>query len=278
MGRILWLASYPKSGNTWIRIFLANLLKGEGGPVDINRVGEATLAEPGTAGFALIDQRPWQQWSPAEIARMRPRVQERIAATGPGIVPVKTHSAFVRDHGVPSINMAVSHGAIYVVRNPLDVAVSYAHHQGVEIDAIIALMGQSMFRTPTNATNVNEVMGSWSEHVASWTTHASPQLHIMRYEDMLAEPDKAFLALARFMRVDADEARVRKAAANAAFDKVAAMEARAGFVERTPAQDRFFRSGRAGGWREALSTAQVDAIVKSHGEQMARFDYLPGER
>lgn len=278
MGRILWLASYPKSGNTWVRIFLANLLKGDGGPVDINRVGEATLAEPGTAGFSLIDPRPWQQWRPAEIARMRPRVQERIAATGEGIVPVKTHSAFVRDHGVPSINMAVSHGAIYVVRNPLDVAVSYAHHQGMEIDAIIALMGQSMFRTPTNATNVHEVMGSWSEHVASWTANPSPQLHVMRYEDMLADPDKAFLALAGFMRVQADEARVRAAVAHAAFDKVAAMEARGGFVERTPAQERFFRSGRAGGWRETLSAAQVETIVGAHGEQMARFGYLPGER
>lgn len=277
MGRILWLASYPKSGNTWVRIFLANLLKGDGAPVDINRVGEATLAEPGTAGFSLIDPRPWQEWSPAEIARMRPKVQERIAATVEGIVPVKTHSAFVRDHGVSSINMAVSHGAIYVVRNPLDIAVSYAHHQGMEIDAIIALMGQSMFRTPTNGTNVHEVMGSWSEHVASWTANPSPQLHVMRYEDMLANPERVFLALARFMRVEADEANVRTAAANAAFDKVAAMEARGGFVERTPAQERFFRSGRSGGWRDVLSKSQVKAIVTVHSEQMARFGYLPGE-
>ena len=275
MGRILWLASYPKSDNTWVRVFLANLLKGGGEAVDINRVGEATLAEPGTAGFALLDPRPWQQWTPAEIAALRPRVQERIATTGEGIVPVKTHSAFVRDHGVPAINMGVSHGAVYVVRNPLDVCVSYAHHQGLSFDAIVDVMATDMFRTPTTAANVNEVMGSWSQHVASWTAKASPQLHVMRYEDMLADDAAAFLALARFMRIAADEATVRRAAASAAFDKVAAMEAADGFVERTPAQQRFFRAGRAGQWREALTEAQVAAIVGAHREQMARFGYVP---
>jgi len=275
VGRILWLASYPKSGNTWVRVFLANLIRGQGGAVDINRVGEATLAEPGTAGFALFDQRPWQQWTPAEIAALRPRVQERIATTGQGIVPVKTHSAFVRDHGVPSINMAVSHGAVYVVRNPLDVAVSYAHHLGESLDAIIALMGRDMFRTPTNETNVHEVMGSWSQHVVSWTANPSPQLHVMRYEDMLADPLACFRGLAAFMRIAADAATIEQAVAHSTFEKMRAMEDKAGFVERTPAQDRFFRAGRAGQWREALSDQQVAAIKRDHREQMARFGYLP---
>lgn len=275
MGQIVWLASYPKSGNTWVRVFLANLLRAGGGAHDINRVGEATLAEPGTAGFALVDPRPWQDWTAADIARLRPRVQARIAATGEGIVPVKTHSAFVTDHGVPAITMAMSWGAVYVVRNPLDVCVSYAHHQGLGIDEIIAVMATDMFRTPTNATNVNEVMGSWSQHVASWTAKPSPQLHVMRYEDMLADAGTAFLALARFMRVAADEATVRRAAANAAFDKVAATEREQGFVERTPAQERFFRAGRAGQWHEALTAAQVGRIVATHRVQMDRFGYVP---
>jgi len=119
MGKILWLASYPKSGNTWVRLFLANLIKGDGSnPVALSRIGEATLAEPGTAGFSLLDQRPWQEWSIEDIARMRPQVQERIAGTGEGVVPVKTHSAFVVVRGTPMINMGVTAGAVYVVRNP----------------------------------------------------------------------------------------------------------------------------------------------------------------
>ncbi len=276
MGKILWLASYPKSGNTWVRLFLANLFKGDGSaPVALDRIGEATLAEPGTAGFALLDQRPWQEWSIEDIARMRPQVQERIAATGEGVVPVKTHSAFVMVRGTPSINMGVTAGAVYVVRNPLDIAVSYAHHQGLTIDEIIAIMARDMFTTPTNATNVYEVMGSWSQHVASWTASASPMMHVMRYEDMLGDPHAAFGDLARFMRVEADDATVANAVAMSAFDKVADQEAKEGFQERTPAQDRFFRAGKADQWRDVLTDQQVSDVVGAHREQMARFGYIP---
>ncbi len=276
MGRILWLASYPKSGNTWVRLFLANLFKGDGsGPVALERMGEATLAEPGTAGFALLDARPWQDWSIEEIARMRPRVQERIAATGEGVVPVKTHSAFVMVRGTPAINMTVTASVVYIVRNPLDVVVSYAHHQGITPDEIIGIMATNMFATPTNATNVYEVMGSWSQHVASWTASTSPMIHIMRYEDMLAEPQGVFAGLVSFMRVRADERAVKRAVELSSFESVADQEKREGFQERTPAQDRFFRAGRAGQWRDALNDRQVAAVVAAHREQMARFDYIP---
>jgi len=276
MGKILWLASYPKSGNTWIRVFLANLFRGDGAtPVALDRIGEATLAEPGTAGFALFDSRPWQEWSVDDIADLRPRVQERIASTREGVVPVKTHNAFVLVKGKPVINMGVTAGAIYVVRNPLDVAVSYAHHQGIDHDAIIDIMGQGMFRTPTNATNVYEVMGSWSEHVASWTATRSPMMHVMRYEDMIDDPETAFAGLAGFMRVPHDAAAVRRAVAMSSFEKVSSQEAAEGFAERTPAQDRFFRAGKTGQWRDALSENQARRIVDQHREQMTRFGYVP---
>lgn len=275
MGKILWLASYPKSGNTWIRLFLVNLLHGQGDAMDINRLGEATLAEPGTAGFALLDKRPWQTWLPREIAMLRPRVQEEIAKTGAGVVPVKTHSAFVRDHAIPAINMAVTMGAVYVVRNPLDIAVSYAHHQGMTVDEILTIMETSMFRTPTNGTNVHEVMGSWSEHVASWTSNPSPQLHVMRYEDMLGDAVVAFRELVGFMRIEASSDQIDQAVGHADFKTASALEKDHGFVEGTPAQVRFFRSGKSGQWRDVLSDAQVRRVVAKHRKQMARFDYIP---
>lgn len=275
MGKILWLASYPKSGNTWLRLFISNLLADSATPFDINRIGEVTLAEPGTAGFALFDKRPWQEWSDADIARLRPKVQERISQTREGVIPVKTHSAFVKVGGVQTINMAVTHGAVYVVRNPLDVVISYAHHQGIAIDAMIDIMARDMFRTPTNATNVYEVMGSWSQHVASWTATESPMVHVMRYEDMIADAGSAFSGLAAFMRVQTTREKVERAVQHAAFDTARKMEAETGFVERTPAQDHFFRSGRVAEWREVLSDAQVRKIVEAHHPQMARFDYLP---
>lgn len=275
MGKILWLASYPKSGNTWLRLFLGNLLADAPSPLDINRIGEVTLAEPGTAGFALLDQRPWQDWTDAEIAELRPRVQERISQVREGVIPVKTHSAFVKVGGMATINMAVTHGAVYVVRNPLDVVISYADHQGIEIDAMIDILNTDMFRTPTNQVNVYEVMGNWTQHVTSWTATQSPTIHIMRYEDMLDDAVAAFTRVSDFMRVKTTPEQIARAVRHAAFDEARKMEAASGFVERTPAQNRFFRSGRSGAWREVLRDDQVARVVEAHRAQMMRFDYLP---
>jgi hypothetical protein len=202
-------------------------------------------------------------------------VQERISQTRDGVIPVKTHSAFVKVGGMATINMAVTQGAVYVVRNPLDVVVSYAHHQGLGIDAMIRVLNTDMFRTPTNEVNVYEIMGSWSQHVASWTAATSPLMHIMRYEDMAADPLAAFGALAAFMRIEATPEAIARAVRHADFKQAAAMEEAAGFKERTPAQDRFFRSGTTGQWRDALSPDQVAAVVGAHREQMERFGYVP---
>ena len=275
MGKILWLASYPKSGNTWLRLFLGNLVSGSRTPFDINRLGEVTLAEPGTAGFALFDARPWQQWSDAEIAALRPKVQERISQTREGVIPVKTHSAFVKVGGIATINMNVTQGAVYVVRNPLDVAISYAHHQGVGLDEMIEILNTDMFTTPSNEVNVYEVMGSWSQHVASWTASESPNVHVMRYEDMARDPLAAFSRLAAFMRIQTTPEAVARAVGHADFKEAARMENAAGFKERTPAQERFFRSGKPGQWRDLLSDRQIGAVVKAHRAQMQRFGYVP---
>ena len=99
---------------------------------------------------------------------------------------------------------------------------------------------------------------------------------VVRYEDMSRRPGPTFRGVAAFLGLK-PPARAHRAG-GAAFllpHACGAQEDRTGFVERTPAQDRFFRSGRVGGWREALSEAQVRRVVERHHAQMARFGYVP---
>lgn len=275
MGRIVWIAGYPKSGNTWVRAFLHGLLAPPGTPFDINRMNRVTGNEAAMAHFQGLDPRPWHAWTPAEIAAMRPAAQAALAARHPYNVFCKTHLARTRVFGHATIAAAVTAGAVYLLRNPLDVAVSYADHQSLPLDAAIALMNLAGHTTPTTASHVGEPMGSWSENVESWTGGEGP-LHVMRYEDMLADPHRAFAALARFLGLGAPRARLRRAVAACSFAALARQEERHGFVERPPGQARFFRAGRAGGWRAALSPAQAQAIVARHGAVMRRFGYLEG--
>lgn len=275
MGSILWLASYPKSGNTWLRAFLHNLFSNPDEPFDINRMAELTKGDSQAHWYARLDKRTPAQLSREDLAALRPRVHRMIAETSPDSVLVKTHNALVEVAGTSMITREVTAGAIYVVRNPLDVVLSYADHLGRTADDIIALMATTGFETPASQTHVPEHHSDWSTHVKSWTQIAHPALHVVRYEDMSAAPTETFRAIASFLGLDPPRERLQKAVRFASFESLKKLEAKKGFIERTPVQKRFFRSGKAGAWRRALTDDQIKRVVARHREQMERFGYVP---
>jgi hypothetical protein len=275
MGKIVWIASYPKSGNTWTRAFLHNLFAANDSAWDINKMDKLSSNEAATANYAPFDPRPWREWTPSDVAAMRPRVQAWIASTREGTMFSKTHLAVMVAYGHPTINLSVTAGAIYLVRNPLDVVPSFADHQGLPIDKAIEVMNLDNHEPPTTHTTVAEPMGSWSQHVESWTARPNPGLHVMRYEDMLADPQAAFGGLVKFLGIPATRQKLRLAIKNASFKELRRQEERSGFWEKTRVQKHFFRKGEAGGWREVLSDEQVARVIEKNREQMARFGYVP---
>ena len=275
MSGILWLASYPKSGNTWLRAFLHNLLRNSRAPFDINRMSELTAGDSQAHWYERFDSRSPVALGGEDLARLRPRVHALIAESAPDTVMVKTHNALVEADGVPMITQSLTAGAIYVVRNPLDVVVSYAHHLGQPTDDVITLMETKGFHSPASADQVPEHHSDWSTHVESWTASSHPQLHVVRYEDMGRRPGPTFRAISAFLGLKPPRERLERAMRHSSFRSLRAQEDRTGFIERTPSQDRFFRTGKMGGWREVLDDAQVRRVVERHRTQMERFGYLP---
>ncbi len=277
MGRILWLASYPKSGNTWLRAFLHNLIHNRGGPLDLNALSRSTLMDAAREHYEPLLDKPWDEVTAADAARLRPRVQAAMAASRKGTVMVKTHSMLTGLSGQPSHDPALTAGAIYIVRDPRDIALSYADHLGIDIDATIGSMATPEAVTYTTRNGVAEFLGSWSQHVASWTAQEGPTVLVLRYEDMLADPQTSFGRVAAFLHLDAPPALLGKAIANTAFAQLTRLEVEQGFRERSPEQARFFRKGRAGGWRVMLTPQQSARIAADHGPVMRRFGYLDDE-
>ena len=140
MGQIVWIASYPKSGSTWVRAFLNNYLRDARAPVDINGQWDVSTGENSAVRFRRHDPRPASAYSIADVQRMRPLVHRDIAAAQPGTVFVKTHNASLLVEGMPLITPEVTAGAVYIVRDPRDVAISFSHHFGLSVDATIAVM------------------------------------------------------------------------------------------------------------------------------------------
>ncbi len=274
MGAIVWLASYPKSGNTWMRAFLHNLLRNPDKPADINDFNKFCLGEDLSTYYNHFDPRPCNEMSPKELAALRPKVHQLLTEAYPDSVFVKTHNYLGEWEGQPLVNMECTAGAIYIVRNPLDVAISSAHHFGVTMDEAIARMASPGNGSATTDIHVRQVFSTWSNHVQSWTQNPMSGLHVVRYEDILRQPFKTFAKVAKFLGLAPPRERLQRAVVNSSFRVLRKQEDEHGFVERSQ-HARFFRVGQAGQWRKVLSPEQVAAVVSAHREQMARFRYVP---
>ena len=279
MGHILWLASYPKAGNTWVRTFMVNLAANRPEPVPFAEHPKFCTEEAHINWYrGLVDENV-NDPAMRRVAAVRAKAQKRIADSFQQPVLVKTHSANHKIHGHPQINKAVTGGAIYIVRNPLDLTISYAHHMGQTIDQAIENMAN--FKNLGLDRNdppgqVPEILSDWSSHVKSWTAAENPRLHVIRYEDLIDSPRDTFAKLARFLGfdIDKDPERLDRAIAFSSFDTLRQAEEAGAFSEQSPHNKQFFREGRKDQWRDKLSRKQIKTIRERHGEQMRRFGYV----
>jgi hypothetical protein len=278
MGKILWLASYPKSGNTWLRIVLTNYTRNSAEPVSINDLEHTPMASArnlfdevlGVEASDLTDK---------EIACLRPTFYEQWADDNEGLLMMKVHDAFTyTPNGVPLLSKAATQGVIYLIRNPLDVAVSLAHHNHETIDQTITRMGQ---REATDAAplsflprQLRQQWLGWSGHVQSWLDEPELALHLLRYEEMKRNPYVAFQAALRFAGFSIEEERLQRALHHASFANLQQQEHLYGFQERLPIAHSFFRKGETGDWRNVLTPDQVERLLHEHGAVMRRFGYL----
>ena len=274
MGKLVWLASYPKSGSTWLRAFLHNFIRQPESPYDINSLMDLSTGESGASLYRRHDPRPASQYSIADVQRMRPLVHRDLTQVHPGLVFVKTHNASLLVHGIPLVTPDVTAGAIYLVRDPRDVAVSYSHHTGKSIDETIAIMADPEAATGGDDRKVYERLSSWSIHVHFWTRRPDPRLLVLRYEDLLRDPGRAFGEVIRFLGMEPPEDRLGRAISFSTFDVLREQEQRSGFAERPESAAAFFRAGKSGQWRDALTPAQAARIERDHEAEMRQFGYL----
>ena len=284
---LIWLASYPKSGNTWTRVFLTNYLgRDEAGPADINHLDGGPIA----SDRVLFDEVIGVEAAcllPEEVRRLRPRVycwMAREAARARKPLFVKVHDAWQRlPSGEGLFPAEATRAVIYIARNPLDVAVSLAHHNGQPVARTAArlcdpatVIGETAGDADADAgRQLPQFLGSWSDHARSWLDDSGLPVHRMRYEDMLADPAAAFGAMLAFAGVEVDPERLARAVQAAAFERLQEQERERGFRERRQtATAAFFRQGRAGGWREALSPELAAQIVQANRGMMRRLGYV----
>ena len=276
----VWLASYPKSGNTWFRMLLANLLADSDRAVPLNTLLFRAAIDNGRFGElagVAFDDLNWEEMDRLIPAFLRLDLA-KSSALRPRRLYRKVHSAYVVNRAGKALfpNDATA-GAVYIVRNPLDVAASWAFHSGLSFARSTAhLNDRCATMGGPHRKMCRERLLDWSGNVRSWSQAPFPVL-VLRYEDLLADTAAELRRAVRFLRLeDVSEARLRRAVAHSSFARLRRIEERKGFVEKPQTSaGRFFREGRAGGWREHLSAAQARLLVHKHWATMEAFGYDP---
>jgi aryl sulfotransferase len=242
----------------------------------------ALAGVPLSASRAALDEVlgvPSSDLTRTEIDLLRPRVDEVVDAGLDRVVLRKVHdSCHPGPAGEPVVSVTAARSVLYVIRDPRGVAVSYAHHFGRPVEWAVARLcdpANTIARGDHGiASQVPQRLGDWSGHVLSWVDQPWLPVHVLRYEDALADPVAAFGAAFSAAGVGFAAAELAAAVESCAFSRLAAAEAADGFRERPRIDTPFFRRGQSGAWRDELPAALADSLLDAHHPVMTRFGYL----
>ena len=243
----IFLVSYPRSGNTWVRFLLGNL-----------------VFQDDAVTFSNIESRvPEIYFNPDRFLRQLPR--PRV---------IKSHECFQPMY--PRV--------ICLVRDPRDVAVSYYHHN-VKAGNISDDYRMVDFVPRFIAGEFDPKFGSWRDNVLSWITlrENDPHFLMLRYEDMQTDTSAALKQILRFLHdcsfreIDGSPAALQRAIELSSPERMRALEKQeAGqwvLTKNTRSDKPFVRSAKAGGWKSQLPPESVAAIESAWGNLMQRLGY-----
>jgi len=274
MSKIIWLASYPKSGNTWVRAFLANYISNAKKPFPINELGDFTLDDMRMAFYEKAANKPASKFDTFDPIRLRPMAQRALADSFKVDLFVKTHSQNIEIGDVPQINAEVTAGVIYIVRNPLDLAVSYSSYYGKTIDASIEELNDTSNTLRPRGLFCR--IGKWSDHVSSWLENNNFPTICIKYEDLSNNPEKHFGQIISVLGFEFDSERLKRAIKFSSFNELSKQEKQLGFVEKpSTADENFFRNGETNNWKRHLNSSQRKHLEQMQGEMMQKLGYFP---
>ena len=274
---IVWLASYPKSGNTWFRTFLSTILDEEIKEPDINDLYSTPIA----SARGIFEEHTGlksSEISTEETEALRPDVYRNLSSEIEDRMYMKVHDAFTKTKFNEWIfPPEVTFGVIYIVRNPLDVAVSFSNHNSQPVDKTIDnLCSHDFALCRTKKSFPNQLLQkhlTWSEHAESWIKSPN-KVCVLRYEDMKLNSFKTFKKAVSFLALNKSDSEIKSAIDICSFENLRKQEDEKSFSEKPQKCKNFFRKGKVGDWQKYLKKDHIDKIIKCNYDVMKKIGYL----
>ena len=282
---IIWISSYPKSGNTWVRSLLSSYLYTKDGIFDnfdllkkINQFPSKEYFE-----FFLKDFKDIKKVSYYWIA-----AQARINLLNNNTTFLKTHSALCSLEKNRFTDRQNTKAAIYIVRDPRNLITSLSHHYSLTIEEsynFIVDKNKMIMRSDSlNELGIASLLGSWSDHYKSWKNLNFAPILIIKYEDLINNTKNSFIKILNFLskltNIKVDEKKIQNCINSCNFDQLSAKEINNGFFESATLKEKnnkkikFFHLGKKNNWKNLLDPKITKNIKEVFDKEMKELEYI----
>ena len=273
---IIWIASYPKSGNTWVRAFLSSYLYSSDGLFNFNLLNKIGEFPDHNILNKFMDSKDFHNLK--EISKHWTKVQEFMNLNRK-LIFLKTHSALCTINGNKFSNNDNTLAFIYIVRDPRNVVLSLSNHFGTSQEEnfkAIADKQYIIYPQTNNQLIPATLVGSWNVHYSSWKNFNLANKIFIRYEDLINDTEKTFKKIINFLskysEIKYNEEKLVNAINSTQFDKLRKYENKYGF--NMGQKNKFFHLGKENNWRNLLDPKIDKKITNQFSLEMKELEYI----
>ena len=280
---IIWIASYPKSGNTWLRSLISSYFFTDDGFFDFKLLKNI----PSYPSPPFFEKYPDKFNKPEATAKYWIPEQERINKNNNKLIFLKTHNALCKINGYSFTDTKNSLGAVHIIRDPRNVISSISNHYQIDLDEALKFM-----KTPNKAIFVKKdqrylgfnALFSWSSNNKSWSECQKFPILTIKYEDLEKETFETFKKVFEFikkvskLKEDFNQKKAEMAIKNCNFEKLQKLEKEKGFYEAISKKNssekiKFFNLGNKNNYKDLLNKNLIDEINLFYKDELKKYNY-----
>ena len=282
----IWLASYPKSGNTLVRALLSSYFFSKDGIFNFKLI--KNIKQFPNAG--LFENLGIDIGNDKEVVKNYIKAQESINQKN-SIQFLKTHSYLFNIDNNPFTDLNNTLGTIYIVRDPRNVVTSYAHHNNITVEESFFRMTNSVhyggdIKSKHEADRAKVYLGSWSSNFNSWKSFEPVGKYLLiKYEELISNKEETFLKILKYIHelkkinFAPDNKKLKNILESTTFEKMKSEEEKVGFSEsktilKTGEKIPFFNLGPKNKWQNILEPKIIKKIENSFNVEMKELGYL----